>query len=579
MIIKKLYSEPEIFDPIVFKSGINFITGEKSGEEGNQKTNGVGKTLVLDFIDFCLLSNYKRSRIVKIPNNVMDSDVKIILQFTVGKKEITVKRSRKNYLSPTICIDGLCQDFTDFEDAKKHLAKCIFGNEYDGLVSLREMLSISKRVETVGYESPIKKDNNKYLFTPYLYLFNLDIQLYKRIESTITELITVHNYTRELKKSIEKDGTAFKEVEKQINNLKAQLSVLETSVNTLSQQGIYETISDDIANLDATIEVKTSQLIGIKEEIKQLDQVLQLQEENISHNDIMMVYNECKKSLGNMIIREVKEIEQFKNTINNFKNEIISKRRDDLLKSRDILIKELDVLSSKYQKIVSVLDQQGELRSLKTSIQEYNRKKDEFHKISYLYQQYKEQEDVTDRLKVTRNTTILEEFKKMINDNAQSIESFKNTILGINEMLYGNQEASFSINVKQANKINTKQFVEFVVQTCEDQSGRGKHENALIFDFALLFSNITRVRHLNIILHDGPFGEVNEETKYQILNWLHSQLQQYDFQYILTINRDSFEALESSGKFNFDLNSDVVADYTKDESKRFLRQKFILENK
>ena len=58
--LKKLYSEPSIFDPIEFESGINIILGERS--ESSNKTNGVGKSMSIEFINFCLLKKVSESR-------------------------------------------------------------------------------------------------------------------------------------------------------------------------------------------------------------------------------------------------------------------------------------------------------------------------------------------------------------------------------------------------------------------------------------------------------------------------------------------------------------------------------------
>ena len=53
MKLRKLYSEPPIFDPITFYDGLNIILGDKNNTK--DKTNGVGKSLAIDFINFCLL--------------------------------------------------------------------------------------------------------------------------------------------------------------------------------------------------------------------------------------------------------------------------------------------------------------------------------------------------------------------------------------------------------------------------------------------------------------------------------------------------------------------------------------------
>ena len=65
--INKLYSIPESFEPVSFDSGINIILGEK--DVSSNKTNGVGKTLLIEFINFCLLKEFKSSRVSKIPHS------------------------------------------------------------------------------------------------------------------------------------------------------------------------------------------------------------------------------------------------------------------------------------------------------------------------------------------------------------------------------------------------------------------------------------------------------------------------------------------------------------------------------
>ncbi|MGL4806899.1 MAG: hypothetical protein ACRC26_11195, partial [Bacteroidales bacterium] len=72
LIIKKLYSQPEIFDPITFESGFNLILGETT--EGNIKTNGVGKSMAVEFINYALLKRHGDSRVSLIPAESLSRD-------------------------------------------------------------------------------------------------------------------------------------------------------------------------------------------------------------------------------------------------------------------------------------------------------------------------------------------------------------------------------------------------------------------------------------------------------------------------------------------------------------------------
>ena len=67
ILLKKLYTEPEYFEPIIFDTGVNIIIGDKSDK--SKKTNGVGKSMCIEFINFCLLKSKDSSRVMKIPEN------------------------------------------------------------------------------------------------------------------------------------------------------------------------------------------------------------------------------------------------------------------------------------------------------------------------------------------------------------------------------------------------------------------------------------------------------------------------------------------------------------------------------
>lgn len=572
MLIKKLRSEPEIFDTVEFSPGINFITGErlKGTKEGN-KTNGVGKSILVNFIDFCLLSDYKKNRISKVPTENLPLETNIILEFTCEGKEIMIIRSRKEQNTPTIYINGVKKFFSSLNDARNYLSKNIFG--MDTSYSLREMISPFKRKEKNGFneiDNPDGSNNpEESRIIPYLCIFGLNIDLYRELNDKVSSFIEVHKYSKSFKNDIEQLGVNISEAAAHTNDLKSRLENIDTAVEELSQHELYETISEDISNLDFQLEKANAELVGIKEEIKKIECVPEYQK--ISKNDILAVYNDCKKSLGDLILREIDEIEKFKSIIDNFKIDIISQRKKTLLESKEKISKKINRLSKQYHDKTSVLDKKGNLRSLKTFLHEKEVKKQEYNKISFLFEQYEEQEKNKITVKAEREEMIVK-LRADKEKQKSTILKFQETILELHEHLYGNRRASFDIEIKEAKRFNQKVFASFHMETDDSGSARTAHEKILIFDLSLLFCPATRKRHPKFIIHDGAFEGVNEDTKFQVLNWLDQQ-QDEEFQYIVTINRDSFESQENDGKFMFDFNQYVKAEYTKDN--RFLKKKYI----
>src|SRR5690554_2269253 len=120
----KLYSSNDIFDPIIFDDGINLILGEKLEDEQNKrvgkKTNGVGKSMAIQFIDFCLLSDYDKSRISLIPEDVLAKDEEIMLDMIISEKQLTIIRSKGHEKNPKILVNETEILFDNLDSAKKY---------------------------------------------------------------------------------------------------------------------------------------------------------------------------------------------------------------------------------------------------------------------------------------------------------------------------------------------------------------------------------------------------------------------------------------------------------------------------
>ena len=84
--IKKLYTEPEMIDPVMFEEGLNLILGEK--DESSNKTNGVGLKTEIQL---------KRTNINGISMNIR------VCVFDLDKEIIpAIKNSIQNILIITI---------------------------------------------------------------------------------------------------------------------------------------------------------------------------------------------------------------------------------------------------------------------------------------------------------------------------------------------------------------------------------------------------------------------------------------------------------------------------------------------
>jgi uncharacterized protein YydD (DUF2326 family) len=125
--LKKLYTFPEITKPIIFKNGLNFILGER--DSSSNKTNGVGKSMSIEFINFCLLRKKEGSRVLKIPKNVLPAETLICLDLLINNKELTILRSVKNADQPEMIVNGSKVTFDSLDNALYYLNDLYYTNE------------------------------------------------------------------------------------------------------------------------------------------------------------------------------------------------------------------------------------------------------------------------------------------------------------------------------------------------------------------------------------------------------------------------------------------------------------------
>ncbi|TYT28260.1 hypothetical protein [Elizabethkingia anophelis] len=203
--INRLYSEPQIFDPITFEYGINIIMGEEA--ESTNKKIGVGKSICIEFINFCLLKRIYDSRLNLIPKKyieIIDSQIKLDLDF--NDKKLTISRSIKNQEQITIFVNGVERNFDRLDDASNYLGNLYFQHFPANLkrLSFRNLLQPIIRDERSEFKDLIQcHDTKKRIspdFSPHLFYLNLGLEKYSDIRALNDRLKKMKDYFTEVKK-------------------------------------------------------------------------------------------------------------------------------------------------------------------------------------------------------------------------------------------------------------------------------------------------------------------------------------------------------------------------------------------
>lgn len=568
--INRLYSEPQIFEPISFEYGINIIMGEEA--ESTNKKIGVGKSICIEFINFCLLKRISDSRLNLIPkkySDITESQIKLDLDF--NDKKITISRSIKNQEEITIFVNGEEKIFDRLDDASDYLGSLYFELFPANLkrLSFRNLLQPIIRDERSEFKDLIQSHDTKKRipsdFGPHLFYLSLGLEKYSEIKTLNDELQKRKVYFTEIKKLVtQNDELKIQDAKAHLNELESEVLKVNKSIEGLKNNESFELLQEDLVKLESKLaELRTRQQ-AIKYEIKQIDSLPK--PENINENEISIIFNQFKQGLGDLVEKSLDDLKEFKNKIDGFRSSIVNDRLTALKKELTQLNEVVRKLDNDYSQKISLIDKGEVLRDLKTSIKIFNDKNSELSNLRSLIERY----DTAERdkkLLEAEKTVLISDFDEELYQKSKIIKSFRETILEIHEKIMGNREAHFDIKTTK-----NKSVVEFVMRTDDDGSHSTERMKVFIYDISLMLNEYTKQYHPGFLIHDNIFEDDDSIEKSLNFLYVYNENSPNEFQYIVTLNSDLIELASQNGKLLFNVNNVKRASFTKEN--RFLGLKY-----
>lgn len=566
----QLHSEPEIFKPIIFHDGINLIMGEKvedSAEKKAKKTNGVGKTLSIEFLNYCLLKSAEHSRVSKIPIDKLPEDVKIILDLEINFQRIQIVRTRGKAENPIIIKDGIEIEFENIDDATQYIKELLFVDfNFEVDISFREFMAPFLREEGSEFKDILMCYDSTMNVPPSIkanaFIFGLDISLVEEIKKDLKELEKFITYQNKIKSLLTEDGRKkISDIKSTINSLKDGLKKIDNALEGFQTNEAYESQQEELSKYQYEIDELRSKQSAFRYELKIINSFPSM--EMISEKEVEIVYNQFKAGLGTIVAKSIQEVKGFKQKIDNFQrrlyNEKITTLNDELI----IVTKRLKELEDKKIALEELIDQKGVLKDFRTGYAIYHKKRETYENITSQYSSFEKCSNDIKRLRLKKDGLFIK-LDALLAESKSIIESFNSTILEIHEYIMESSEASFDI--KTVNSGKSKMVLLFEMRIDDDRSHSVDRAKVFIYDLALLYNEYTSKRHPQLLIHDNIF-DVDQDTLIKSLNYLVTK-ESSDFQYILTLNRDKVENEEREKELLLNIETHSVANYTKKE--RFL---------
>jgi uncharacterized protein YydD (DUF2326 family) len=555
MKLSQLYANKS-FKNIVFNDGLNLVLAKVTKKlDLNKDSHNLGKTRLIDVIDFMLLKEVNEEHIFKkykekfsgytffleillnsgdyltIKRSV-DSPTKISFKVTKissnllseetwDKTNLAFKNAESS-LNEYLAFDILKQylyrkSVTYFLRSQKdyndvfQLSKFAKGKDIDWKPFMFDLLGFKGELLYEKYETDIKISEQKTFINGLKNKFAVDTEEVDKIKGAI-DLKTTEQ--KELQGQI--DNFNFYQQERKLN--KELVEDVEKHISELNT-GEYNLEFD----LDKT---KQSFSLNISFDIEQLKRI----------------YEEAKIIFPDNLVKDFKDLEEFNKRITEERNKFLEEKIISLTKQLKSIRQKLQSYNDKRNKILSVLQDKDSFKKFKSyqidltkiegELARLEEKLSSIDKIEIFNQEIRKHNETLEKIKGEIQSVI------RTNDNQNYIEIkrlfhniFKHifnvpAIIFIGQNGQGNIE--FKVDVTKANEIET---------TAEGEGNSYKKMLCISFDLAVLVA-YHKNSFYRFVYHDGALEGLDNRKKVNFINLVREYCTKYNLQYIFTSIED-----------------------------------------
>jgi len=398
MFIKSLTisSENRIIREISFRKGMNLIIDEtpiKDDSDKIQTGNNVGKTTVLQLIDFCLGADSKgiyvdpdskKHEYTLVKDFLRNNKVLITI---ILKDDLDIENSNeivieRNFLSRKEIIRRINEDNYTEDEFEIKLSNLIFPNHNIEKPTFRQIIShnirykdesINKTLKTLDkYTSDVEYE------TLHLFMLGVDFNKGNEKQNILVKLRQEDTFKKRLEKSQTK--TAYETALSLIDNDIEKLNLKKADFNLNKN---FEADLDKLNNIKYLINKKSSELSSIKikkDLIIEAEQDLKSNVSNIDIQQLQAIYQQATQRISD-IQKSFDDLVRYHNQMINEKVNFIKKELPEIERSIKIKSSQLIALleDEKSQSLlISKSESFEELEKLIGELNEKYRKKGEY---------------------------------------------------------------------------------------------------------------------------------------------------------------------------------------------------------
>jgi uncharacterized protein YydD (DUF2326 family) len=556
MIIKRLiiysYQLEDILKEYRFNDyGLNLILGEKKGK--GQETNGVGKTTMIESIDYLLGGSCPDDFIGK--QALTEKDILLVLEILSGSQNIYLARlinqPQKGYILPdkTVIFDLKHWIDKEDDDYKKYINDIVLDLSKDApsFSALREYII---RDEKAGFINIGLPDRNAMYEASYLaYLFGLphdfekEISKYKKQHRELNQKLSIINSLRD---EISELKLREKKLNKEIQELDTVIQKVNLSKQLSKDAENYQVSKTEYNQLQNTL----FELQHIKKQYQSNIQDLQAKLNEIRLiNDIKPFYEQLIGYFPEKVEKNQEDIEHFYSFMVESRGKYFSHKISEIDYQIEKKRKRIDELNRAIQRQAKSFRNTDIIADITKINEDKNIKFQELAQIRVKISIYQEKTNITAEI-----NRIKQEILRQIDMKLDIFKSCENMIFENKEMFNKlvtkayDETGVFEIELVNDTALNATTGRVKINCTIDDEKSHGRlHMKINMFDLTWLLNGLNYRENLTFLIHDGSYSKPNGDAKFKLLKYIDQELKLREKgQYFATINVNELDDSEIS---------------------------------
>lgn len=551
--LKKLYCNKESFHTVSFKDGLNVVVGksENKEEDKSKKTiNGVGKSLIIRLIDFCLGSEKNENWKKPLKGWIFSLD------YILDDKEHKITRSIDN--SEKIILDGQKLILKEFrEKIKKQLG---IASEFTYRECINRYLRKGK-ASYLNYFKTIYEEKDCKTLAIIIYLLNLD---YSKCNEKIIlkkKLDENHNLLKRTKNDPNFKALFENEeidIDVELANIDFEINCLNNDLKEYKFAENFNEVKENADNASFKLDQLNNRKFVVESNIKFITESIS-QEISISLQSVKKIYEEINLFLPDSLVKKLEEV-------NNFHCKLLEQRKIAL--NRDLICQknELEEIKKSISKTNKELNSYLEFLDTHQAMDKYviivkkidqlKEKKNNIQQIRILEKKIKQ--NIEKIKQDMSNANLVTEL--YLEENTEKLNKLNSEFMSLAKTFYDDKKSALLI--KNNDKENQQRF-DINARIASDGSDGVKEIITFCFDWILLNNNKIKqgfMYHDSLIISDVEKGQ--KEILFNLANQLCIENNK---QYIININYD--QTLGFDEKVKNIINEKTILTLTDNSSK------------